>query len=275
MEDDKKNGQTINKPQKGKSWIIVILTFLLVVAGVGGYFVFSGKLQKDNKKITGISWTMTDDGNYQPSDTPPDCPSPLILEPPTDLSRVVSILYPGQIRGGDYKPHGGLRFADGANDAVITAPMDASVIDGSRYLESGEVQYLFDFVNSCGIKYRFDHLRTLSAPFVALAEKFPEAKDNDSRTTLINSPMEIKAGETIATAVGFFNSGNAGFDFGVYDLRKFNDVSENTTFREANADDRDQAWHALCWFDLFLSSDEATVRNIPATANNSQSDYCK
>lgn len=247
---------------------------LLVGLGAGGYFVFVGKPSKDNKNTTNIRWEMTNDGSYKASGTPPDCPNPLVLDAPTDLSKVVSILYPGQTRGGDYKPHGGLRFADGANEAIVTAPMDASVVGGSRYLESGEIQYLFDFVNSCGIKYRFDHLRVLSAPFAALAERFPEAKDDDSRTTLINPPVEIKAGDTVATTVGMINTGNAGFDFGVYDLRLFNEASKNSTFRDANADDQDQAWHALCWFDLFSAENEAIIRNLPATGDNSQSDYC-
>lgn len=267
MEEENRKGS--------KLWLIIILGLLLLGVGATGYFVLAGKSPEVNKGAAGISWEMTNDGNYKPTSTPPDCPSPLVLEPPTDLSKVVSVLYPGQARGGDYKPHGGLRFADGANEAIITAPMDASIVDGSRYLESGEIQYLFDFVNPCGIKYRFDHLRVLSAPLAALAEKFPEAREDDSRTTPVNPRVEVKAGDTVATAVGFLRSGNAGFDFGVYDLRKFNEASKNAAFRSTNADDPDQAWHALCWFDLFSAENEVKVRNLPATALNSQSDYCK
>ena len=56
----------------------------------------------------------------------PQCPSPLI---PTgellDFSKVLSIVQPGQIRGGSYKPHAGLRWSElqtTANRYVVSTP---------------------------------------------------------------------------------------------------------------------------------------------------------
>ena len=55
---------------------------------------------------------------------------------------MTSILYPGQTRSGDYKPHGGFHF-DGPGqgaDVQVVAPMTATIYRGSRYLARGEVQ---------------------------------------------------------------------------------------------------------------------------------------
>ena len=66
----------------------------------------------------GSSWTA--------SGTAPSCPSPLTFTLPVDVSKVTAVLYPGQTRGGNYKAHGGFRFADGTNTAItVTAPMSA------------------------------------------------------------------------------------------------------------------------------------------------------
>ena len=46
------------------------------------------------------------------------CPAPL-LQTPVDLSKVTSILYPGQERGGNYKAHGVFGF-DNAPDNLVT-----------------------------------------------------------------------------------------------------------------------------------------------------------
>lgn len=299
-------------PKKGKLTLIIVIILVLVVAGLAGYFVFGAKSKVSRSNVpvadsgqetstnsskgggagtgggggggrrsaststsTDIRWEMSSDGTYTPSGTPPTCPSPLVLEPPADLSKAISILYPGQYRGGNYKPHGGFRFPDGANDVLVTAPMDASVVNGGRYLVDGEIQYTFDFVNDCGIKYRLGHFRTLSPAFAALAEKLPEAKEMDSRTTKIEPPVKIKAGDPIATAVGLTSVGNAFFDFGVYDLRQTNEASKSAAFQSAHADDPDLAWHAVCWFDLLSPANEAIVRGLPATAPGSESDYCK
>lgn len=193
------------------------------------------------------------------------CPNPLILQTPVDLNKVTSILYPGQVRGGDFKPHGGFRFDNSKFDEIeVRAPLDGVFSDGSRYIEHGEVQYMFDFQNSCGIRYRFDHLLVLAPRLAKIADSLPQPKENDSRTTQITENVAVTKGEIIATAVGF-RSGNVFVDFGVYDISKQGFFT------------RDNKKSALCWFDLLSASDSAKVKSLPPadSKSGSQSTLCK
>lgn len=226
------------------------------------------------------------------SETPP-CPSPFIFKMPIDLNRATSILYPGQIRGGDYKAHGGFRF-DGSkpNDITVYAPYDAKVIAGARYPVNGEIQYTFDFEHPCGIRYRFGHLLTLPPKFQEIAEKFPLPKTLDSRTTQVNPPIEVKQGEAIATAVGLTTGGpptyggyNTFVDWGVYDYRQQNEASKEPNWATAHTEDpnwskyydSDIYQHAVCWFDWISAEDKAIVLSLPSSDGQSgkSSDYCK
>ena len=119
---------------------------------------------------TATTWLFNGSA-WQASGTPGACPSPLV-QAPLDLSKVTSILYPGQTRGGDYKAHGGFRL-DGAGQTSqvnVTAPIAGSVVRGARYIEHGVVQYLFDVIHPCGLMMRMDHLLTLSPKFAAIAD---------------------------------------------------------------------------------------------------------
>lgn len=225
----------------------------------------------------------------------PECPSPFLFRMPIDLGRVTSILYPGQIRGGNYKAHGGFRF-DGSKPGEITvyAPYDAKVIAGARYpATNGELQYTFDFEHPCGIRYRFGHLLTLTPKFQALAEKFPLPKTLDSRTTQISPAVEVKQGEIIATAVGLTTGGpetyagyNTFLDWGVYDYRKKNEVSQRSDWPTLHSSE-DSSWstyydseiyiYAVCWFDWISKEDRSKVLALPSSDSQSgkQSDYCK
>ena len=194
----------------------------------------------------------------------PPCPDPLVLKTPVDLDQATSVLYPGQMRGGNFKPHGGFRFDNARNNAVeVRAPMEAYVTDATRYIEMGEVQYMFDFQSDCGIRFRFDHLLTLAPKFAQIAERLPEPKENDSRTTHINKNVKVTEGEIIATAVGFQKTNNVSVDFGVYDMR-----GKLLSSPQDNA---------VCWFDLLPASDSAKVKSLPAgdSKSGSQSTLCK
>ncbi|QQG41854.1 MAG: hypothetical protein HYV90_00880 [Candidatus Woesebacteria bacterium] len=222
------------------------------------------------------------------------CPDPFTFKTPIDLNKVTSILYPGQIRGGNYKAHGGFRF-DGSRPDEITvyAPIDAQVIAGARYPVNGEVQYTFDFEHLCGIRYRLGHLLTLSPKFQAIAEKFPLPTDLNSRTTQVSPPIDVKQGEIIATAVGLTKGGpqtlggyNTFVDWGVYDYRQQNEASQMPDWPTRHASE-DSEWskyynseiyqHAVCWFDWISEADKAKVLSLPSsdTQSGKNSDYCK
>lgn len=209
------------------------------------------------------------DNVWVPRGTPQACPE-LLFQAPVDLDLVTSILYPGQFRGNDFKPHGGFRLDGGQGTAVeVRAPMSAWVVDGSRYLEDGIVQHLFDFEHPCGLRYRFDHLLVLSPKLAALAEGLPEPSESDSRTWEVPRTA-VEAGELLATEVGV--PGNVFVDWGVYDLRQRNAASANPPWPPEREDS--QSPYALCWLEL-LGPDSAKAKALPGSGSSGkQSAYC-
>jgi hypothetical protein len=222
-----------------------------------------------------VSWNFTGSTWSSTGGTPPTCPSPLLTVSPVNLQDVTAILYPGQTRGGNYKPHGGFRFASASNTVSVVAPMDAVIVNGSRYIEGGETQYLFTFINPCGIMYRFDHLATLSPALQAIADTLPPAQVDDSRTTNITSGVSVKAGDSIARAVGFRTTNNVSVDFGLYDLRTTNTASQNAAYAASHS--AEQAQHAICWLPLLPNGDATIAAGLPAgdQAAGKTSDYCR
>ncbi len=222
-------------------------------------------------------WRLGSSG-WQPTSSPPACPSPLALtSSPVDLRQVTSVLYPGQTRGGNYKPHGGFRFDTlSDNKVTVRAPAAASLVRGGRYLVNGETQYSFDFVTPCGIMYRLGHLLTLDPKYAQLADGFPKAAEGDSRMQIISPQLPVAAGETIATEVGTsYTEINTFVDFGVYDLRTRNQAAQDPAW--AAQHDPELAQHAVCWFGLLPAADATRVRSLPAADPNSgkNSDYCR
>lgn len=203
---------------------------------------------------------------------------PFILQPPVDLNTVSAVLYPGQVRGGNYKAHGGFRFDTLKTNAVtVRAPYDAVATQGSRYIELGEIQYMFDFRTECGYEYRFDHLKTLSPEFQAIADQLPEAKPDDSRTTPINNSPSVQAGDIIATEVGFSRGPNVSVDFGLYDKRQPNAASKDATWAAKYEQFKEKVWYGVCWLDYFTSEQTTTLRALPAgdATQGKASDYCR
>ena len=225
-------------------------------------------------KVSEVSWYF--DGEWRSERNPPQCPQQIISQTPVDINLATSILYPGQTRGTDYKAHGGFRFDNSKSDDItVKAPLDGLLVRGSRYIESGEVQYMFDIVNSCGIKYRFDHLLTLSPKFQELAEKLPQPKVDDSRTTNFNPTVKVEAGEVIATAVGLKKTPNVFVDWGVYDLRKRNEASKNEDYTKLHINKAEQVFYGVCWLDWLSVSDSVKVKGLPGTGTEAKkSDYC-
>lgn len=233
-----------------------MLPKVLVVVFIVVTLLFIGALFRSNPNVA--------KNIKQEAEETSECPTPLLLQTPVDINKVTSILYPGQVRGGDFKPHGGFRFDSSRFDEIeVRAPMDAVFESASRYIEQGEVQYLFDFRTPCGIMYRFDHLLVLAPIFAEAVKDLPEAKEDDSRTSAIRQKLNVKKGELIATAVGFRKNNNVFVDFGVYDMRGklFQSPREN----------------AICWFDLLPPEGAAKVKSLPPadSVSGSQSTLCK
>jgi len=200
------------------------------------------------------------------------CPTPLI-QTPVDLSKVTSILYPGQERGGNYKAHGGFGF-DNATDNLVTVkiPLSGKITRVVRYRELGEIQYLFEFDGDCGVSFRFDHLRKLTAKFEAIVNAFPIKED--TRTDPVNPPVAVTVGEVIATEVGFLN--NVSVDFGVYDMRQKNEASKDPAWASAHSQYPADSY-GICWLNSLPQADSAAVKLLPSrdAKNGKTSDYCK
>ena len=200
------------------------------------------------------------------------CPTPL-LQSPVDLSKVTSILYPGQERGGNYKAHGGFGFDDATDNSVtVEIPLDGKITRVARYRELGEVQYLFEFEGNCGVSFRLDHLRELTAKFEAVVAAFPIKED--SRTDLVNPPVAVMLGEVIATEVGFLN--NVFLDFGVYDMRQKNEASKDPAWAGAHSQFPADSY-GICWLDALPQADSLVVKALPSRdgASGTKSDYCE
>lgn len=261
-----------------------ILLVLVLIVGVA-FLLFRGKPERispngDTKpsqptaqadwQYNGEKWVVTGDA--------PKCPYPLVIKAPIDVTRAIAVLYPGQVRGGNYKPHGGFLFNGARNeDITVRAPFDGAAVLGSRYIEQGEAQYLLFFVNPCGIAYRFDHLHTLSPAMQQAADTLPPAKPDDSRTTRFAEPITVKEGDVIATAVGFKNNANVSVDFGVYNLGELNRASGDPDFASAHTSDKEQASYAVCWIDWFDARESSIIRALPGgdQAAGKTSDYCQ
>jgi hypothetical protein len=221
-----------------------------------------------------VTWNFNGT-DWSAAGTAPACGAPLTFPTAIDISRATALLYPGQIRGGNYKPHGGFLFPTFTNASVtVTVPMAGYVYRGVRYIEDGEVQYLFDIINPCGVMHRFDHLLTLSTRFAALANQLPPATTS-SMTTFFAGREEVAAGDVIATGVGHLSTGNTGVDWGVYDLRQRNAASTNAAWFAAHSGEL--APFAICWLDNLSNGDAARARALPAGdfLMGATSDYCR
>lgn len=229
-----------------------------------------------------VVWMSDGSGGWMTSRTPPACPASLAWQLPIDdLGAVVTVLYPGQLRGGRYKGHGG--FLMNASATTVRAPIDGYLVGVAAYRETltgvpgpgGEVQYLLDIQHPCGMLVRFDHLKALSPRFASAVAAVPVR--DDSRGTWINPPVKVKRGEVIATTVGYTELAvNPVFDFGVYDARSPQPNRRSKAELFAFGPDGQLGSYAVCWFDLFGAQTAAAIRAVPKTNVEAQqgSDTC-
>lgn len=230
------------------------------------------KISFNQNTPSAIIWSSRD-GSWSPSGPPPSCLEPFVLKTPVDMSLVTMALWPGQVRG-EYKAHGGFRFNnEGTNDITVRAPVGAYLVQASRYLESNEEQYLLFFSVPCGFFYRFDHARVLSPKLTEALKGLAPAPPNDSRTTYINPPVWVEGGEIVSTSIGITN--NIFIDFGLYDVRKPNNIIPNPAWTNLYALDKEFGHYGVCFFDYLQGGDGAIMRSLPTGQEGKVSDYCK
>lgn len=226
---------------------------------------------------------MDSQSKWVPSDTPPACTFPIIPAGSLlDFSKPLSLLQPGQVRGGSYKPHGGLRwslYGSYVADTKITVPFDGVVTIAWQYKTEGAYQFGVNIINPCGFMLRLGHLHVPSPQFAAILDKLPPAVEMDSRESYLNPPVAVKTGDVIATAVGIPPPASADamgtfFDFGLLDLRAPNPVVPADF--NSNADAK-YAKYSLCWYqgNYLSESDKALVAKLPLSNGDSTSTYCK
>lgn len=229
--------------------------------------------QNNNLQTTG-RWTQTMDG-WKAEGSVPSCPSPLELSSITDLNLATSVLYPGQMRSVGYEPTAGFRFDKSDNDTVtIVSPIDGEIVQASRFLERGETQYVFDIMMPCGIMVRFDHLLIIPQKLQDVANKLPEPKENDSRSTFVSPPIKISKGETIATGVGIRKNKNTFISWTMYDFRTKNKISQNAIWAKEHPE---KLYHyVICPFPYLPQKDQEIIKKLPPadSMSGSKSDFC-
>jgi hypothetical protein len=214
--------------------------------------------------------------------TPPECSFPIIPAGALlDFSKVLSLVQPGQSRGGSYKPHGGLRwslYGTYTPGVTISVPFDGVVVQAWQYLVGGIYQFGVNIENPCGFMVRIGHMHIPSAEFTQILSSLPPAAENDSREYQINPPAVVKTGDVIATGVGMpspapVDSLGAYIDLGLLDLRHTNSVlpanySTNADVKYSN--------YSLCWYqENYLSStDQGLAAKLPLANGDATSDYC-
>lgn len=267
----------MKRHKQGFSHLLILVAIVVLgIVGFAGYRV----IRADSIGVSDENFDSQQNANTEDqssdkvSELSVDCSEQLVLSLPVPISDVASIMYPGQYRGGNFKPHGGFRMKSTSNDVNVVMPMDAKVVKAARYLEQAEIQYLFEFSNECQMRMRFDHLATLSSELQSVADTLPEAKPDESRTTNIDGPS-LKKGTIVATRVGFVKNNNVSFDFGLFDDSKKNEASSDATWASVHQFENDQ--HGVCWFDYLNESDRQSVLALPATdmTSGKTSDYCK
>ena len=196
--------------------------------------------------------TTTIDIELQPrGDCPADFTGWFTTFPLPKLSAVYEVGPPGRIETGGYAGHGYFRVPNGQNVVDLRMPIDATLYEGSVYLQQDEPQYLLIFRTACeGLSFRFDHIRE---PVLAIAELFTDDPPvADSRTYAVG-PLEMKGADLVGTSIGFLEDGNAFVDFGVYD-----NFGRLPTPQHPNA----QGSRAVCIYTFFDPDTAAYLRSV-------------
>jgi len=271
-----------NLSRRGALVRTAVISALVVLASACG----SGGGQPDGA----VRWRWDGKSAWEPQGEAPQCPADFNWQFPVEsLDLVESSLVPGQVRSGDYKPHGGLRVK--SPDTTVRAPTDGFLMRAARYTELqtladgskptsgvGETQTLLEIHHPCGVLYRLDHLNTLAPEIEAELASIPVRET--SQTTDLEDPVRITQGQVIATRVGFTEGPvNSFFDFGVYDARRVQ-PNRRTLDQLAAVLDKNEtlelAAFSVCWFDFFGPETARRLRElaIANTEGEDRGDVC-
>lgn len=230
-----------------------------------------------------VTWNWMDNqGKWEASGPAPACTFPIIpVGSLLDFSKPISLLQPGQTRGGSYKPHGGFRwsvYGTYVPNVEIRVPFNGVVVSASQYKTEGIYQFGVNIINPCGFMVRLGHLHIPSDQFSKILSILPAAVEMDSRETNFNPPVSVKASDVIAIGVGMPapaspDSFGTFIDFGLLDLRHVNPVLP-VNF-SSNADPK-YSKYSLCWYqgNYLAASDRALVEKLPLANGDPTSEYC-
>jgi hypothetical protein len=263
-------------------------TVALVCTRVSGRLVWrranaGGAAGQPSAGSSPVSWAWDHVRSvWAPSGTPPKCAYPIIPAGSLlDFGSAVSMVQPGQARGGSFKPHGGLRWSNYGqyvSGVRIKAPFDGVVTKAWHYTAGGTYQFGVDIISPCGFMVRLGHLRTPSPEFSRILATLPQAAPDDSRETLLNPPVAVKAGTVIATEVGDPNPANPDVlgtfaDFGLVDLRAPNPAASSIATNAAT----EYASYSVCWAEgeYLAASDRAIAAALPFSNGDPASIYCR
>ena len=170
--------------------------------------------------------------------------------------------------------HGALRADNSIHDQVtVRFPADGfSLAQVNRrlesYIDSNEEQIKLEFIHPCGILIRLDHLAQLSKRWALIVEEVPVG--TDSRITFLPQNIHfIEVGEILSEGIG--HAANTYLDFGVYDLRKKNNIA--SYIASDWPDWKGTVDYGICWSTFFGLEIENVLSELPAGANP-LSDYC-
>ncbi len=276
------NATTTKRPQgRGKSRALLIV-FIVAALGIIGIIAFIIFGPKDSKY--GYAWDFDGDTKWHAVSDAPECPSQVLAISPVDVSKATSVLWPGQYRSTNYKPHGAFRFDNNkTGDITVSLPFDAHLVGATKYQQTGnsgvsDTQYLLTFENSCGYAVMFDHLYEIAPELTEVADKGATTGESNTEGRFLSKAEKklYKAGTVIATKTGFVKDGNIMFDFGVYDLRQPNEMSKNVEWANIHRMFASQTFYGVCWINLLPETDKAQAMKILPTGSNDRnaSDYC-
>lgn len=269
---------------KENGFHVVLLIVLLAVCGVIGFVGYVVFTKAQDKVNADVRWSYNSVKNewFVKEGIAPTCKDPYVFAyTPVQLSDASSVGFAGTYRNKSYKVHGGFGLT---KSSQVVLPADATLSSLTRYYEGDplELQYLVGFEMDCGIAFYFDHIHTLSPELQALAEKQPEPKENDTRTSPDDAPprVKLKAGTVIATETGAHKAGRYGIDFGVVDYRTRNSISKNSAWVSMHSEFAATEWFGVCWYDMLPNGDAEKAKQLSLVQIDTRktvkyvSDYC-